>query len=160
MNHIAASVAQNRKNVIANATIWTATNMRRIVRIMWRNDMSEIKRRKLSKQEREKIYHMCNGHCAYCGCHLNYKDMQVDHVKPLRVGGSDDISNMLPACRSCNHYKATLDLEKFRKYLYWIPARLNRDSIPFQVGARFGIVSYSDEPVKFYFEKEEENETD
>ena len=99
------------------------------------------------------MYKKCHGHCAYCGCLLDYKDMQVDHVIPLRVGGNDDISNMLPACRSCKHYKAALDLEQFREYVHQIPARLKRDSIPFQVGARFGILKYSDEPVRFYFEK-------
>ena len=66
----------------------------------------EPKRRRLSRSEREKVYQKCLGHCAYCGCALDYKDMQVDHVKPLRVSGSDEISNMLPTCRSCNHYKA------------------------------------------------------
>ena len=85
---------------------------------------------------------------------LDYKDMQVDHIKPLRVGGNDDISNMLPACRSCNHYKAALDLEQFREYVYQIPKRLKRDSVPFQVGVRFGIIKYSDEPVRFYFEED------
>lgn len=120
--------------------------------------MAELKRRRLSKSERQKVYQKCHGHCAYCGYALDYKDMQVDHVKPLRIGGSDDISNMLPTCRSCNHYKATLDLEQFREYIWKIPARLKRDSIPFQVGFRFGAVSYSTEPVKFYFENQEDKQ--
>lgn len=114
---------------------------------------NSVNRKKISKSVREQVYKKCNGHCAYCGCVLNYKDMQVDHVKPLRIGGSDDITNMLPACRSCNHYKATLGLEQFRRYIYEIPLRLNRDNIPFQVGTRFGILKYSDEPVRFYFEE-------
>lgn len=114
------------------------------------------KRRKLSKEERMKVYEKCKGHCAYCGCTLEYKDMQVDHVKPIHRGGEDDIFNMLPACRSCNHYKSTLELEEFRKYLSEIPKRLMRDSIPFQVGFRFGVVSCQTEPVKFYFEEQED----
>lgn len=110
-------------------------------------------RRKLNKTERQQVYDKCGGHCAYCGCCLEYKDMQVDHVRPLRRGGADEVSNMLPACRSCNHYKATLDMEEFRKYLAGITDRLMRDSIPFQVATRFGIVKYEmDAPVKFYFE--------
>ena len=72
------------------------------------------KRRKLSKEERMKVYEKCQGHCAYCGCSLEYKDMQVDHVNPIRCDGEDDISNMLPACRSCNHYKSTLKPEEFK----------------------------------------------
>ena len=42
------------------------------------------KRRKLSKEERMKVYEKCKGYCAYCGCALEYKDMQVDHVNPIR----------------------------------------------------------------------------
>lgn len=109
-------------------------------------------RKKLTKTERICVHNKCGGHCAYCGCVLDYKDMQVDHVKPLRIGGDDEMSNMLPACRSCNHYKATLDIEEFRRYLSGITKRLMRDSIPFQVAARFGIVKYGNDAITFYFE--------
>lgn len=115
--------------------------------------MDEIKRRKLGREERLQIYERCIRRCAYCGCDIEYKDMQIDHVKPLRIGGADDLSNMLPACRSCNHYKATLGLEKFRKYIEDIPNRLNRDSIPFAVGKRFGVVEEHQKHVVFWFEE-------
>lgn len=111
-----------------------------------------MNRRRLSKSERQKIYDKYNGHCAYCGCELGYKDMQVDHVIPLRRGGDDDIENMLPACRSCNHYKGTLTAEEFREYVSKIPVRLQRDSIPYQVGVRFGIIR-SSRDVMFYYER-------
>lgn len=114
-------------------------------------------RRKLKKAERQQVYNKCNGHCAYCGCELEYKDMQIDHVTPLRIGGSDELSNMLPACRSCNHYKATFDIEGYRGYLGGIPHRLMRDSIPFQVATRFGIVQHIKNEVTFYFETIQED---
>lgn len=66
-------------------------------------------RRKLTKDERMAVYKKTNGHCAYCGCELEYKDMQVDHVIPINgwsEQGEDTLDNMLPACRSCNHYKS------------------------------------------------------
>lgn len=75
-------------------------------------------RRKLTKDERMAVYEKTNGHCAYCGCELEYKDMQVDHVIPINgwsEQGSDTLDNMLPACRSCNHYKSRSTLEGFRK---------------------------------------------
>lgn len=114
-----------------------------------------MNRRKLSKEERMNVYQKCNGHCAYCGCEIEYKDMQVDHVMPLRIGGSDELGNMLPACRSCNHYKATLDAEGFRKYLAGIHKRLLRDSVAYQVAERFGIVKHVSDEVKFYYEESE-----
>ena len=113
-------------------------------------------RRKLTKTERQQVYEKCNGHCGYCGIEIAYKDMQVDHMEPLKRGGIDNLGNMLPACRSCNHYKATLTVEEFRKYLSGIPHRLMRDSIPFQVGSRFGIVKTDTNKPVFYFEQMED----
>lgn len=68
-------------------------------------------RRRLTKEERRAVYEKMGGHCAYCGCKLRYSDMQVDHVVPLNgysVQGPDELDNMLPACRSCNHYKDSI----------------------------------------------------
>lgn len=112
-----------------------------------------MKRKRLSKEERISVYEKCGGRCAYCGCEIEYKDMQVDHVKPLRIGGADELCNMLPACRSCNHYKATLDVEGFRKYLSGIHKRLVRDSVAYQVAERFGVVNHISDEITFYFEK-------
>ena len=113
----------------------------------------ETKRKAISKSTRTSVYLMYNGHCAYCGKEIKYIDMQVDHKKPLRLGGINDITNYLPACRSCNHYKSTLDVEGYRKYLQDIHKRLMRDSIPYQVAERFGIVKHISNDILFYFEK-------
>ena len=109
------------------------------------------KRKPISKSTRTSVYLMYNGHCAYCGKQIDYKDMQVDHATPLRIGGADDISNYMPACRSCNHYKATFDIEGYRKYL---------GGIPYQVAERFGIVKHVSDDVTFYFEKRRDREYD
>ena len=66
-------------------------------------------RRKLTKDERMAVYEKTNGHCAYCGCELEYKDMQVDHVIPINgwsEQGEDTLDNMLPACRAATTTKA------------------------------------------------------
>ena len=70
----------------------------------------------------------------------------------LGIGGTDDILHYMPACRCCNHYKSTLNIEGFRKYLSEIHKQLMRDSIPYQVTERFGIVEHVSNDVKFYFE--------
>lgn len=111
------------------------------------------KRRKLSKSEREHIFSLCNGHCAYCGCTLAYKDMQVEHIKPLYICGTDTLDNMLPSCRSCNHYKSTLDLEDFRKWLNGLHNRMLRDNVNYRTLNRFGMISHVDDPLQFYFER-------
>ena len=75
------------------------------------------KRRRLTPVERRAVYDKMGGRCAYCGEQLNYEDMQVDHVVALRSKGEDDLANMLPACRSCNHYKRGNSLEGWRRIL-------------------------------------------
>lgn len=112
------------------------------------------KRRKLNKAERQAVYEKCNGKCAYCGCDLEYKDMQVEHVTPLSICGTDTLDNMLPACRSCNHYKSTLDLEDFRWWLGGLHNRMLRDNVNYKTLNRFGIISHANEQIQFYFEKE------
>lgn len=87
------------------------------------------KRRRLTPAERRAVYDKMGGRCAYCGEQLNYEDMQVDHVVALRSEGEDDLANMLPSCRSCNHYKRGNSLEGWRRILEAMPATLERDCI-------------------------------
>lgn len=115
--------------------------------------MEQRKRRKLSKQERKIIYQKTNGHCAYCGCKLELTNMQADHIQPFYLGGTDELDNFFPSCRSCNHYKSTLDLEDFRNMMQTLPDRMLRDSVNFRNLLRFGIIVVDRSPVKFYFEK-------
>lgn len=117
-------------------------------------------RRKLTKTERHDIYQKTNGHCAYCGCALPFNKMTVDHVLPIATYPSkDELGNMLPACRSCNHYKSTLTLEHFREAVERFPIVLMRDSVTYKNAVRFGIVIPNPHKVKFYFEKQGERES-
>ena len=43
--------------------------------------------------------------CAYCGRKM--KRLEQDHITPLSKGGSHTLSNIVPACRSCNSKKFT-----------------------------------------------------
>lgn len=111
-----------------------------------------MNRRKLRKLERQRIYAKTGGRCAYCGHEITLQQMQVDHIVPLYNGGTEDTANYLPACRSCNHYKSTLGLEKFRVVLERMPDVLARDSVTYRNAVRFGLVSPTPHPVVFYFE--------
>lgn len=112
-----------------------------------------VKRKSIPKKTRLKVYEMYNGHCAYCGCEIEYKEMQVDHVNSLYWNnGKDDISNYKPACRMCNFYKSTMSLEEFREQLKTIPNRAEKEFI-YRLGKRYGLIKEIDNPIKFYFEK-------
>ena len=109
----------------------------------------------ISKKLREQVYAKYDGHCAYCGREIAIKDMQVDHFIPKHgwsESGSDDIENLMPACRMCNHYKRCHDLETFRTYITEIPRKL-RENYIYKIGVVYGNVIENDKPIQFYFEK-------
>ena len=124
-------------------------------------------RRRLSQAERKDVYDKYNGHCAYCGCDIPFKGFNVDHLHCLRnyeyteeFTGIDvhSIDNLMPACGSCNRYKATMDLETFRKQLQKIPDRLQRDVCTYNIALRYRMVQENREQIKFYFERVKEDE--
>ena len=49
--------------------------------------------------------------CAYCGA--TDTPLQIDHVRPKAAGGSDRVSNLALACRSCNQAKGAQPVEAF-----------------------------------------------
>lgn len=119
------------------------------------------KRRKLTPTQREQIFNLCAGHCAYCGCEITIKQMQVDHYIPLELSAiaaacghdADSLDNMMPACRSCNHYKSSLTLERFRGAIYRWHDILMRDNVTYKNAVRFGQVRPTQHVPEFYFEK-------
>lgn len=111
-----------------------------------------------SKKTREAVYGMYGGKCAYCGRTIKIKDMQVDHFIPKRgwdTEGADDLMNLMPACRTCNHYKRAHCLGTFRKYIAEIPRKLRQSSYIFKIGVLYGNVIENEKPIVFYFETEE-----
>lgn len=109
----------------------------------------------INKKTREQVYLKYGGHCAYCGREIAMKDMQVDHFIPKRgwnESGSDDLANLMPACRMCNHYKRAHSLETFRTYIEEIPKKL-RENYIYKIGVVYGNVIENEKQIQFYFEK-------
>ena len=115
--------------------------------------MAEQRRRTLTPFERQQIYEKFGGHCAYCGCEITIKDMQADHVVPLHLGGEDDISNLYPACRACNHYKSTYTVERFREIIERAYDTQMKCSATFRNLVRFGMIARPRTDVRFWFER-------
>ena len=111
----------------------------------------------VSQLTRLMVYQKYHGRCAYCGRKIGYSDMQVDHFIPQRSGGDDDLENLMPACRMCNHYKRAHSLETFREYIQEIPRKLMERNYIYKVGVAYGNVVENEKPIRFYFEEVEEN---
>ena len=75
-----------------------------------------IERRKAKRALRARVWQMTDGNCWYCGTATNpFRNFEVDHYIPLSKGGSDDISNLVPACSRCNAKKGNRDAESIRR---------------------------------------------
>lgn len=67
----------------------------------------KLKRTKAFQAWREEQYDIQDGKCAYCGIPLHHKNIvvHIDHIQPLRFGGSNAYENLLLSCRRCNMKK-------------------------------------------------------
>jgi len=111
----------------------------------------------MKKADRLKVYNKYDGHCAYCGREIEYKDMQRDHLFPqflseLQSGlNNDHIDNLMPACRPCNTAKGGMRLEMWRDELALQVKRLRKNA-QFDRALRFGQIEITESPIRFYFE--------
>lgn len=114
-------------------------------------------RKRFSPKEREQIFLFTDSHCGYCGEKFeSIKEMQVDHILPVvqqnLVDDINDIQNLMPSCRSCNHYKRTFGLEGFRERMLTLHTRVCSHYIG-KVALKYRIVELKPFNGAFFFEK-------
>lgn len=125
----------------------------------------------MSKEQRQKVFEMFGGKCAYCGCDLG-KRWHVDHVQAMHRDSrydkekgkfvatgtcqhpeNDREDNYMPACASCNISKSTMTVEKFKAWIQDSVRRLNTHNYnSYKFGKRYGLIQETGIEVKFYFE--------
>lgn len=77
--------------------------------ICYRRNPSKKKNRKSYSQDtRQLIYERANGRCELCGRKILFVDMTLDHVKPLSMGGEDNVNNLSCTCEPCNFFKGNI----------------------------------------------------
>lgn len=57
------------------------------------------------KFSRENVYLRDNYTCQYCAIQFAPKDLTLDHVVPASKNGGKTWTNVVAACRACNHRK-------------------------------------------------------
>lgn len=121
----------------------------------------------ISQKRRLIVFNKYNGRCAYCGCNLDFKDMQPDHIIPLAtirripynklhevgIRVRDEVNNLNPSCADCNRYKRDLSIEEFRLYLLKRFNTLCLDGM-YKMAAKYGGKMVRPENIVFYFEKQ------
>lgn len=118
----------------------------------------------MPKPSRSEVHAKYEGRCAYCGQEIPLKGFHVDHREPCWRGwngalgrGKDPndytLEELEPACARCNRWKSVHSVEQFREELQIQAKRLRRDSAAFRLAEDFGVVSATENPVVFYFER-------
>ena len=62
---------------------------------------------RITASAKNELWKLTGEKCYYCDCELlpfgNEKNsFAVDYIIPLKMGGTRDIENLLPSCKSCN----------------------------------------------------------
>lgn len=68
-------------------------------------------RKPLPKKIRFEVFKRDKFTCQYCGQQAPDVILEVDHIKPVAEGGTDDMINLITACRDCNRGKGKRLLE-------------------------------------------------
>lgn len=118
---------------------------------------------RLSEIDRELILNKSNGKCWYCGINLIGTKWQADHFHPIiRYGDGrcaypqlDAIDNIVPSCAPCNNYKSSSSIEVFRRNITEQERLTLKASTGLRMLNRLGRVTFSQEPVTFWFEENE-----
>lgn len=71
---------------------------------------------------RHRLWEQQDGACYYCSTDITHyskrhNSLEVDHIKPVSRGGSDDESNLCAACRACNRGKCDRSESEWRATL-------------------------------------------
>lgn len=67
-------------------------------------------RRSIGPKKRFEVFKRDRFKCVYCGAATPSVVLEVDHVIPIAEGGSNDISNLVTACKPCNQGKGARPL--------------------------------------------------
>lgn len=92
---------KQEQSLIKRFTDKATLNNPELINIYWKRKRSPI-----AKELRPSVYARTRGRCFYCDCNLSeLPEWQVDHIWPYRFGGSDELINLVPACKDCNQVK-------------------------------------------------------
>jgi len=97
---------------------------------------------------RYKVYTKTQGHCAYCGLHIDFDESwHIEHVVPKAQGGSDHIYNLFMACRKCNLKKKARTPHQFRKHIL---STIKNDLLRIiETIEKFGLVDMKDTSINY-----------
>lgn len=97
-----------------------------------------MKRKPITKTTRFEVFKRDSFTCQYCGRKAPDVLLVIDHIEPVSKGGTNDILNLITACRDCNSGKSdrqlsdTTVLDKQRQQLEELQERKEQIEMLFQ----------------------------
>jgi len=64
---------------------------------------------------RYRVLVAAGGKCQLCGVHSSERRIEVDHIVPRSLGGTNEMSNLQALCDECNRGKSNRDRTDFRR---------------------------------------------
>jgi len=68
-------------------------------------------RKAISKKDRFEVFKRDSFKCQYCGASAPDVLLHIDHIKPVSKGGTNNLTNLITACVSCNSGKSNRTLD-------------------------------------------------
>jgi len=93
-------------------------------------------RKPIGKQIRAQVLARDEYRCRMCGRTKDEVALEVDHIKPVANGGTDELHNLATLCRDCNRGKATYSFTDYTS-MALLPEQIE-DHIRFSRDAKFG----------------------
>lgn len=78
--------------------------------------MTKTPRIPIPDSVRKYVYQRDNYQCKSCGKTQHEIILNIDHIIPLALGGSNDISNLQTLCVTCNVQKKHYLDPRFKRY--------------------------------------------
>ncbi len=116
-------------------------------------------RKRISKQNRLKLYKRFNGHCAYCGCKILFEEMEIDHSVPIAKTNNENSAhfissnyNLRPTCHDCNNFKNSMSAGEFKFYLEEKLMKELKKVLPYRIALKYGFIQqlFEQKDVSFY----------
>lgn len=83
-----------------------------------------LKRVNIPQWVKNAVFFRDRGHCVFCNSDLTNLVSRLsiknfDHIVPLGLGGTNDVSNIQLTCRSCNINKSDREIKTTNRYELW-----------------------------------------
>jgi 5-methylcytosine-specific restriction endonuclease McrA len=105
MNIVAIYTQSGEQRVMLNPTLSYASNrdLKSVNKTyLRRRHKDKSKRKHIAAQLRAKVLERDNATCQLCGAKAPDSEIEVDHIKPVSLGGTNNEENLRCLCKKCN----------------------------------------------------------